>query len=61
MTRDDYRSSGDVAGALAAFEAGAVAGRAALVSADEAALDMVGRSTYPYGSDPEDLFIDTVW
>jgi len=33
----------------------------ALVSADEAALDMVGRSTFPYGSDPEDAFIETVW
>ena len=43
MTRDDYRFSGDAAGALAAFDSGAAAWRAALVSADEAALDMVGR------------------
>ena len=30
-------------------------------SADDAALDMVGRSTYPYGSDSDDRFIDIVW
>lgn len=28
--------------------------KAVLASAGDAALDMVGRSTYPYGSDPED-------
>jgi hypothetical protein len=61
MTLGDYRHSGDFAGALAAFDDAAAAWRAALVGADDAALDMVGRSTYPYGSDPEDLFIDTVW
>ena len=32
-----------------------------LASADDAALDTVGRSTYPYGSDPEDAFIETAW
>jgi hypothetical protein len=61
LTRNDYRFSGDAAGALAAFDSGADAWRAALVSADDAALDMVGRSTYPNGSDPEDPFIETVW
>jgi hypothetical protein len=61
LTQDDYRSSGDAAGAVAAFDAGATAWRAALVSADNAALDQVGRSTYPDGSDPEDPFIDIVW
>jgi hypothetical protein len=61
LTRDDYRFSGDAAGALAAFDSGTGAWRAALVSADDAALDMVGRSTYPNGSDPEDPFIETVW
>jgi hypothetical protein len=44
-----------------AGDSGAEAWRAVLVSADDAALDMVGRSTYPYGSDPEDPFIDSVW
>jgi hypothetical protein len=27
----------------------------------DAALDEVGRSTYPYGSDPEDRLADTIW
>jgi hypothetical protein len=61
LTRDDYQFSGEAAGALAAFEAAAIAWRAALTSADDAALDMVGRSTYPYGSDSDELFIDIVW
>lgn len=61
LTREDYRFYGDVAGGIAAFEQGASAWRAAMVSADDAALDQVGRSGYPYGSDPEDRFIDTVW
>lgn len=61
LTRDDYRFSGDAAGALLAFDTGAAAWRAALVSADDAALDMVGRSTYPNGSDPDDRFIETIW
>jgi hypothetical protein len=38
-----------------------IAWRSALVSADDAALDQVGRSTYPDGSDAEDRFIDLVW
>jgi hypothetical protein len=61
LTRDGYRFSGDAAGVLAAFGVGAEAWRAVLAGADDAVLDMVGRSTYPYGSDPEDPFIDTVW
>ena len=61
LTRDTYRFSGDAAGAVAAFDAGAAAWREALVSCDDADLDTVGRSTYPHGSDPEDPFIDVVW
>ncbi|MBJ7609508.1 MAG: DinB family protein [Candidatus Dormibacteraeota bacterium] len=61
LTRDDYRFSGDAAGGIAAFDTGVAAWRAAMVSADDAALDLVGRSTYPNGSDPEDPFIETVW
>jgi hypothetical protein len=61
LTRDDYRYHGDAAGAIAAFDAGATAWRAAVVSADDAALDQIGRSTYPYGGDAEDPFIDIVW
>jgi hypothetical protein len=61
LTRNDYRFHGDVAGALAAFDAGATAWREAITSAADEDVDAVGRSTYPYGSDPEDPLIDTVW
>ncbi|MFH9614173.1 DinB family protein [Streptomyces pratensis] len=61
LTREDHRVAGDAAGALADFGASAAAWRGALLGADDAALDTVGYSTYPYGSDPEDPFLDTVW
>ncbi len=61
LTRDDYRFSGDAAGAIASFDKGSAASRAAIVSADDAGLDMVGRSTYPDGGDSEERFIDVVW
>jgi hypothetical protein len=61
LTRDGYRSSGDVAGALAAFDHAGRVWRAALLSCDDTALDTVGYSSYPYGSDAEDPFIDVVW
>jgi len=61
MTSESYHNSGDAVGAIRAFSAASQAWRDALVSADDAALDMVGRSSYPYGSDAEDVFIDTVW
>ncbi|WP_030179435.1 DinB family protein [Streptomyces sp. NRRL S-813] len=61
LTRDDYRVSGDAASAVAAFEAAATAWRQALLSTDDAELDTVGHSTYPHGSDPDDVFLDVVW
>ncbi|MCB5182614.1 DinB family protein [Streptomyces antimicrobicus] len=61
LTRDDVVVPGDAAGAVAAFTAAAAAWRAALVAADDAALDTVGHSAYPYGSDPQDPFLRTVW
>lgn len=61
LTRDDHPVSGDAAGAVAAFAAGAAAWRRALLAVDEAALDTVGYCTYPHGSDPEEPFIDVVW
>lgn len=61
LTRDDYTISGDVATAVAAFDTAAGAWRDALLSADDKALDTVGYSTYPHGSDPEDPFLETVW
>ncbi len=52
----------DAAGGIASFDAGAAAWREAMVSAqNDEALDMVGRSTYPDGSDPEEPFIQIVW
>ncbi|MEV0738767.1 DinB family protein [Streptomyces sp. NPDC050549] len=61
LTRDDYRVSGDAAGAVAAFDAGADAWRKALLSVDDTALDTVGYCTYPHGSDAEEPFTDIVW
>ncbi|MFC7845955.1 DinB family protein [Streptomyces sp. NPDC057382] len=61
LTRDDFRSSGDAAGAVGAFDAAATAWREALTSVDDRALDTVGYSTYPHGSDPDDPFLETVW
>ncbi|MFJ8922834.1 DinB family protein [Streptomyces sp. NPDC102415] len=61
LTRDDYQPVGDAAGAVADFGASADAWRAALLGADDAALDTVGYSSYPHGSDPEDPFLETVW
>ncbi|MBV9845460.1 MAG: DinB family protein [Kutzneria sp.] len=61
LTRDGYRISGDAASAIAAFDAGATAWRKALLEADDTALDTVGHSSYPYGSDPDDPFIEVVW
>lgn len=61
LTRDDCLVDGDVAEAVAAFDAGAAAWRKALLSADDAVLDTVGHCTYPHGSDAEEPFIDIVW
>jgi len=60
-SRDDHRFAGDALGAVADLVAAAAAWRAALLAADDAALDTVGHSGYPYGSDPEDPFLETVW
>jgi hypothetical protein len=61
LTADDYLFHGDAAGALRAFDDGSQAWREALVSADHTALDEVGHSGYPDGSDPEEPFINVVW
>ncbi|ALG12287.1 DinB family protein [Kibdelosporangium phytohabitans] len=60
-SEDDYEHVGDAAAGIAAFERGAAAWRSAVDSADDAALDTVGYSTYPAGSDPEVPFIEIVW
>lgn len=61
MTQDTYRISGTAEEAVAALDAGLAVWREALVSATDEDLDLVGRSTYPNGSDPEDQFLQTVW
>jgi hypothetical protein len=61
LTEDDYVVSGDAAGGVAAFDAGAAAWRKALLSLDDTALDTVGYCTYPHGSDADEPLIDIVW
>lgn len=61
-TDDDYVFSGFAAEGIAAFDSAVMAWREVLTGVtDDAALDEVGRSTYPYGSDPEDRLVDTIW
>jgi hypothetical protein len=61
LTREQFQAHGDFAGALASFTTAADAWRSALLGADDAALDRIGYSTYPDGSDPDDPFVDVVW
>jgi hypothetical protein len=61
LTRDDVVVAPSATAAVADFEAGAAAWRQALLSVDDAALDAVGRCTYPHGSDAEEPFVDIVW
>lgn len=61
LTRDAYVTPGAAAVAVAAFRDAARAWRVTLLASSDADLSAVGRSAYPYGSDPEDAFIDTVW
>ncbi|MFG2112000.1 DinB family protein [Streptomyces sp. NPDC048718] len=60
-TRDDVRIHGDAAPAVAAFAAASAAWRAMLTTVSDQDLDTVGYSSYPHGSDPEDVFADVVW
>lgn len=61
LTRATYQFHGDAAGAIAAYVEAADAWRSVLTGADDAALDAVGLSTYPYGSDPDVPLIQTIW
>jgi hypothetical protein len=53
--------SGDAASAVAELDRAVAAWRSALLDADDAALDTIGHSTYPSGSDADEPFIDIVW
>jgi hypothetical protein len=62
LTNDDYVFSGLAAEGIVAFDAAVTAWRDLVTAVTEdATLDEAGRSTYPYGSDPEDRLIDTIW
>lgn len=61
LTADGYRIPGSAIDGIAAFKTASASWRKALTTADDAALDMVGRSTYPDGSDPEQPFLELVW
>jgi DinB superfamily len=61
LTADVYRIPGSAIDGIAALKTGAASWRKALITADDAALDMVGRSTYPDGGDPEQPFLEVVW
>jgi DinB superfamily len=61
LTKDLYQSHGDALGAITAFATASEAWRGTLTHCDDAGLDTVGYSSYPYGSDAEEAFIDIVW
>ena len=61
LTSDGYVVPGDANGAVAALAAAVESWRGTLLACDDAALDTVGHSTYPYGSDAGEAFIDIVW
>ena len=61
MTKDAYLVRGDAATAIAALAEAVEAWRTTLLQCDDKALDTVGYSTYAYGSDAGDMFLDIVW
>jgi len=61
LTRDDCLVPGSAEEGITAFTTAAASWHTALLSLDDAALDTVGHSTYPHGSDPEEPLLDVVW
>jgi hypothetical protein len=61
LTTESYLMQGEATGGIVAFNDAVETWRATLLGCDDAALDTIGYSAYPYGSDPEDAFIDVVW
>lgn len=61
LTRDDFRSHGEAAAAVADFEAASAAWHTMLLSLDDGVLDKIGYSSYPHGSDPEDPLLEVIW
>lgn len=60
-SEDDLVYSGEAAAGVALLAEGIGAWREALVTADDDALDQVGRSTYPDGGDADEPFLEIVW
>ena len=60
-TDERHRPQGEAGPAIDGLRTAAAAWRATLAAADDDALDTVGYSTYPYGSDAEEPFADVVW
>jgi hypothetical protein len=61
LTPHDYVIPGSAVDGIAAFKTASAQWRRALTTADDAALDQVGRSDYPNGSDAEQPFLELVW
>lgn len=61
LTEEEIVVPTDAATAVADLAGAVDAWHEALTSVDDAALDEVGRSAYPYGSDPQVPFLDVVW
>jgi DinB superfamily len=61
LTRETYPAHGDARGGIGAFVTASETWRGTLMHCDDSALDTVGYSTFPYGSDATESFIDIVW
>ena len=61
LTQDNYVVQGDADGAVVALAAAVESWRDTLLACDDADLDTIGHSAYPYGSDAGEAFIDIVW
>jgi hypothetical protein len=61
MGRDDFVIPASADAGISTLVSSGVAWREALTSADDAALDEVGRSSFPWGLDPDLPFLDICW
>lgn len=61
FTESEMLVTGEAGSAVTALDEALAMWRSALTDADDVALDTVGHSAYPDGSDPEDPFLEIVW
>ena len=61
FTRAGYESRPDAAGAVEQLRRAARDWRRAILGVDESDYDRTGLSSYPYGSDADELFLSNVW